>query len=92
MAVTRLKLPFGKRPLKFNDKGVEQWHDYCAVTGVNSDRPDDIVLIDLVLTGLSKFNATKAVDVSEAKEADLTAFGITATTKVGLPEFYTLNK
>ena len=89
MAVTRFKLPFGKMPPKFNDKGVEQWRDYCAVSEVNSDKPNDIVLIDLALTGLSKFNATKAVDVSEAKEADLTAFGITAATKVGLPEYYT---
>lgn len=89
MAVTRFKLPFGKMPPKFNDKGVKQWRDYCAVSEVNSDKPDDIVLIDLVLTGLSKFNATKAADVSEAKEADLTAFGITAATKVGLPEYYT---
>ena len=61
MAVTRFKLPFGKMPPKFNDAGVEQWRDYCAVTDVNSDKPDEVVLIDLALTGLSKTNAVKAI-------------------------------
>lgn len=88
MTVTRLKLPFGKMPSKFDDNGLEQWQDYCAVTDVNSDKPDEIVLIDLVLTGLTKSNAVKVAGVSEAKEADLTDFGIKADTKVGLPEFY----
>ena len=65
--ITRLKLPFGKMPTQFDEDGAQQWSDYCAVTDVNSDKPNEIVLVDLVLTGLSKANAVKVADVSEAK-------------------------
>lgn len=83
--ITRLKLPFGKMPPQFDDKGVQQWSDYCAVTDVNSDKPDEIVLVDLALTGLSKADAVKAADVSEAKAEDMEAFEIEE--KCGLPGF-----
>ena len=85
MAVTRLKLPFGKMPTKFDDNGDEQWRDYCAVTGVNSDKPDEIVLIDLVLTGLSTNNAVKVSGVSVATEKDLEDYRIDPNLKTGLP-------
>lgn len=87
MAVIRFKLPFGKMPTKYDDNGDEQWRDYCAVTEVNSDKPDDIVLIDLVLTGLTKANAVKVADVSEATDKDMTDAGIDPTDKRGLPAF-----
>ncbi len=85
MTVTRLLLPFGKMPPKVNDAGVVQWQDYCAVTDVNSDKPDEIVLIDLSLTGLSKGNAVKVAGVSEAKESDMIELGVEPNSKRGLP-------
>lgn len=85
MTVTRLKLPFGKMPPKFDDNGIEQWRDYCAVTDVNSDKPDDIVLVDLALTGLTKSNAVKIADVSEATLTDMRDFGVGANR--GLPDY-----
>lgn len=87
MTVIRLKLPFGKMPPKFNDKGVEQWQDYCAVTEVNSDKPDDVVLIDLNLTGLTKTNATKVAGVSEATKFDMEDMEVDVYSKRGLPAF-----
>ena len=86
MAVTRLKLPFGKMPTKFDDNGDEQWRDYCAVTGVNSDKPDEIVLIDLVLTGLSVNDAIKTPDVKVATSKDFADYGIDINAKRGLPK------
>ncbi len=59
MTVTRLKLPFGKMPPKFDDSGDEQWQDYCAVTDVSSDKPNEVVLIDLALTGLTKLTLSR---------------------------------
>ncbi len=85
MAVTRLKLPFGKMPPKFDDSGVEQWRDYCAVTDASSNKPDEIVIIDLVLTGLTKTNAVKVTGVSVATEKDLGDFRIDPKLRTGLP-------
>ena len=85
MAVTRFKLPFGKMPPKFDANGAEQWRDYCAVTDVNSDRPDEIVIIDLALTGLAKTKAVKVAGVSEAKESDMIELGVEPSSKRGLP-------
>lgn len=87
MAVTRLMLPFGELPDQFTDAGVEQWSDYCAVTDVNSDKPDEVVIVDLVLTGLSKANATKVTGVSEATEKDMTDNGVDPNSKRGLPDY-----
>lgn len=87
MAVTRFKLPFGKMPTKFDDNGVEQWRDYCAVSEVNSDKPDDIVLIDLVLTGLTVLSIVKAVDISEATITDMKDFGVEIDSNRGLPSY-----
>ena len=84
MTVTRLKLPFGKMPPKFDDSGNEQWRDYCAVTDVSSDKPGEVVLIDLVLTGLSTNNATKVSGVSEATSKDFEDYGIDINSKRGL--------
>ncbi len=85
MIVTRLKLPFGRMPSKFDDSGDEQWQDYCAVTDVNSDKPDEVVIIDLALTGLTKTNAVKVASVSEAKESDMIELGVEPNSKRGLP-------
>lgn len=87
MAVIRFKLPFGKMPLQYNDKGIEQWQDYCAVTEVNSDKPDEIVLIDLNLTGLTKTNAVKVTGVSEATKFDMEDMDVDVYSKRGLPAF-----
>ena len=87
MAVTRLKLPFGKLPPHTDDKGVEQWSDYCAVTDVNSDKPAEVVIVDLILTGLSKANAVKVSGVSEATDKDMTDNGVDPDDDRGLPGF-----
>jgi hypothetical protein len=87
MAVIRFKLPFGKMPSQFNDVEVEQWQDYCAVTDVNSDKPDEIVLVDLNLTGLTKTNATKVAGVSEATKFDMEDMEVGVYSKRGLPAF-----
>jgi len=87
MAVIRFKLPFGKLPPQFNEKGIEQWQDYCAVTDVNSEKPDEIVLIDLNLTGLTKTNATKVAGVSEGTKFDMEDAGVDVYSKRGLPAF-----
>lgn len=71
MEVTRLKLPYKKFPPQFDEDNIEQWSDYCAVTDVNSNEPDEIVMIDLVLTGLNKSNITKQADVREATQDDI---------------------
>lgn len=84
MTVTRFKLPFGKMLPKFDDNGNEQWQDYCAVTDVNSDKPNEIVLIDLVLTGLSKNNAVKVSGISEATSKDFADCGIDINSQRGL--------
>lgn len=85
MPVTRFKLPFGKMPSKFNGEGIEQWRDYCAVTDVNSDKPDEVVLIDLVLTGITPASLESDKDISVATAEDLTEHGIEIGAKVGLP-------
>ena len=87
MIVTRLKLPFGEMPDKFDADGKEQWRDYCAVTNVSSDKPDEIVIIDLVLTALSKADIIKVADISEATDKDMTDAGIEVGIKIGLPLF-----
>jgi len=87
MAVIRFKLPFGKMPSQYNDKGVEQWQDYCAVIDVNSDKPDEIVLIDLNLTGITKINVTKVAGVSEATKFDMEDMKVDIYSKRGLPAF-----
>ena len=86
MVVTRLKLPFGKLPAQFDDAGVEQWSDYCAVTDVSSDKPDEVVIVDLVLTGLTKTKAIKVVGVSVATDKDMTDRNIDPSAKRGLPK------
>jgi len=87
MAVTRFKLPFGKLPPQLNDAGVQQWSDYCAVTDVSSNKPAEVVIVDLVLTGLSKSKAVKVAGVSEATNKDMTDNGIDPNAKRGLPDF-----
>ncbi len=87
MAVTRLILPFGELLDQFTDAGVEQWSDYCAVTDVNSDKPNDVVIVDLVLTGLTKTNAVKIAGVSEATNDDMSDANIDPDDKRGLPDF-----
>ncbi len=84
--ITRFKLPFGKLPAQFDDASVEQWSDYCAVTDVNSDKPDEVVLVDLELTGLSKSNATKVAGVSEATDQDMLDRDVDPDDNRGLPE------
>ncbi len=84
MPITRLKLPFGKLPPQYNGNGGQQWRDYCAVTDVNSDKSAEVVLVDLVLTGLSEEDATKAADVNVPTEAEQRALGVDPDAKRGL--------
>ena len=84
MDVTRFKLPFGKLPPQHDENGNQQWSDYCAVTDVNSDQPVQIVIVDLVLTGLSEANATKVADVSVATEKNQTDMKVDPNAKRGL--------
>lgn len=87
MVVTRFKLSFGKLPSQFDDTGMEQWSDYCAVTDVSSDKPDEIAIVDLALTGLTKANAIKIEEVTEATNQDMKDADVNPNDKRGLPDF-----
>ncbi len=52
---------------------------------MSSNKPGEIVIIDLVLTGLTKTNAVKVTGVSEAKETDMIELGVEPNSKRGLP-------
>lgn len=92
MTAFRFKLPFGKLPLKISEGGEEQWLDYCAVTDVSSASPDEVVLVDMDVSGVQKVAIVRDSDISIANPSVQATFEISPTDKVGLPAYYEENE